>query len=125
MQSTTLASADCFIQWQSADALHTDRQFFGKIDFWRDILPSNLGEQLLGNGPGVSAEVDLAPGEQIPGADARAVQDIPKQAVRSAFKTRHIPGPYQGRFYPRGLLADCTGSAISSGKTCTHSASPA
>lgn len=109
MQSTTLASADCFIQWQSADAVHTDRQFFGKIDFWRDLLPGDLGEQLLDNGPGVSAEVELAPGEQIPDVDARAVHVIQKQAVSAAFNTRHLPGPYQGRFYPRGVLAGCNG----------------
>jgi len=109
MQSTTLASADCFIQWQSADALHTDRQFFSKIDFWRDILPGDLGQQMLDKGPGVSAEVDVAPGEQIPAVDARAVHAVQKQAVSTAFKTRHVPGPYQGRFYPRGLLAGCNG----------------
>lgn len=109
MQSTTLASADCFIQWRSADALHTDRQCFSKIDFWRDILPGDLGERLLDNGPGVGAEVDLAPGEQIPGVDARAIHVVQKQAVSAAFSTRHLPGPCQGRFYPRGLLAGCTG----------------
>jgi hypothetical protein len=109
MQRTKLASGDCFIQWQSADALHTDRQFFSKIDFWRDILPGDLGEQLLDNGPGINAEVDVAPGEQIPHVDARAVHTVRKQAVSAAFNSRHLTEPCEGRFYPRGLLAGCAG----------------
>ena len=104
MQRTELASADCFVQWHSADAMHTDRQFFGKIDFWRDILPGNLAQQLLDSGPGVGVEVELAPGECIPAADAGAVQAVQKRAVGTAFGIRRLPGPFKGRFYPRGLL---------------------
>ena len=109
MQSTTLASAECFIQWQSADAMHIDRQFFGKIDFWRDILPGDLREQLLDNGPGVSVKVDVTPGEQIPAVGACAAHTMQRRAVRDAFRMRDLPGPFQGRFYPRGLLAGCNG----------------
>jgi SAM-dependent methyltransferase len=109
MQRTRMASADCFIQWQSADALHTDRQFFSKIDFWRDILPGNLSEQLQDSGPGARAAVELAPGEQIPPVDTRALHTLRKQAVNSALGSRHRQEFHEGRFYPRGLLAGCAG----------------
>jgi len=109
MERSLLASADCFIQWRSVDALHTDRQHFSKIDFWRDILPRDLGDQLHGSAPGTEAEVDLAPGGPIPDVDARAIHSVPRQAMNSALSARHMPGLHDGRFYPRGLLASCTG----------------
>ena len=109
MQRSVLASADCFLKWRSADALHTDRQHFGKIDFWRDILPGDLGELLQESGPGSRAEVDVHPGGSIPEVDASAVHGVPRQAVNSALNSRHMPGLKDGRFYPRGLLASCAG----------------
>ena len=109
MQRSMLASADCFLKWRSADALHTDRQHFGKIDFWRDILPGDLGELLQESGPGNRVEVDVHPGGSIPEVDAGAVHSVPRQAVNSALSSRHMPGLKDGRFYPRGLLASCAG----------------
>jgi SAM-dependent methyltransferase len=103
------ASADGYIEWRSADAVHTDRQHFSKIDFWRDILPGGLGEQLQELAPGTVAEVDLAPGGPIPEVDASAIYRVRRQLVKSALKSRHLPDLQEGRFYPRGLLADCTG----------------
>ena len=47
MQCTNPASAECYLRWHAAHALHTDRQFFGKIDFRRDILPGEPGGRLL------------------------------------------------------------------------------
>lgn len=111
MERSMLASADCFIQWRSADALHTDRQHFSKIDFWRDILPGDLGEQLQESGPGIVAEVGIAPGGPIPEVDAGAVHNVRRQVLKSGLNSRHIPGLHDGRFYPRGVLANCTGLA--------------
>lgn len=46
MNSTILASAECYIAWDSVDAAHKDWQYYPRIDFWRDILPGNLNQQL-------------------------------------------------------------------------------
>jgi SAM-dependent methyltransferase len=109
MQRTTLASAECFIEWQSADAWHTDRQFFSKLDFWRDILPGELGGRVQDCGPGNPTAIDLAPGQVIPVRDARAIHTVRKQEVSTALAGRELPGLFPCRFYPRGLLAGCNG----------------
>lgn len=109
MERTTLATADAYIQWKSADALHTDRQFFTKMDFWRDELPGDLSSRLLENGAGKSAEVYVPPGELIPAVKAGAIRPVHARTMNALFSKRRMPGPFRGRFYPRGLLADCEG----------------
>lgn len=109
MQRAELASVECFLRWHSADAVHTDHQYFGKIDLARDVLPGRLTEQLVGKGPGIGAEVKLGPGESIPARDAASARALERAAVRASFDARRMPGPYRGRSYPRGLLAGVDG----------------
>ena len=40
------ASVEVALNWQSQDASHCERQFFERINFWRDIMPGNLAEKL-------------------------------------------------------------------------------
>ena len=60
------ASLEMSLQWESADASHCERQFFERVNFWRDVFPGNLAEQLDAAAPGnwvseaVSAEDMLA-----------------------------------------------------------------
>jgi len=103
-----LANAEFFIRWQSVDALHIDHVYFAAVDFRRDIFPADLGERLLAAGPGVTIETTMAAGELIPGVAAENHRELPRRGVDTAFTTRHLPGPFRGRFYPRGWLADCT-----------------
>lgn len=109
MQRTALANAECFIRWQSADASHADWRYFPKLDFWRDIFPGDLGGKLEQGGPGVSTEVSLDAGALTSGLDVQAYQELPKRKLASIFKTHHLPGPFCGRFYPRGVLAGSSG----------------
>ncbi len=108
MSDTILASAEFFIRWQSNDARHTDHEYFAAVDFWRDIFPADLGERLQAAGPGVTLETTTAAGKLIPGVSASARHDLPRRGIDMAFATHHLPGPFRGRFYPRGWLADCT-----------------
>ena len=108
MSLPILANAGFFIRWQSIDARHIDHVYFAAVDFRRDIFPADLGERLLAAGPGVTIETTMAAGELIPGVSAENLYDLPRRGVDLAFATRHVPGPFRGRFYPRGWLADCT-----------------
>jgi SAM-dependent methyltransferase len=103
-----MADADFFIRWQSVDARHIDHEYYATVDFRRDIVPVDLGERLQAAGPGVTIETTMAAGELIPGVTAENLHDLPRRDVDPAFTTRHMPGPFPGRFYPRGWLADCT-----------------
>ena len=103
-----LANAEFFIRWQSVDARHIDHVYFAGVDLRRDIFPVDPGERLLAAGPGVTIETTMAAGKLIPGVTAENLHDLPRRGVDTAFTTRHLPGPFRGRFYPRGWLADCT-----------------
>jgi hypothetical protein len=108
MPYTIPASAEFFIRWQSTDARHIDHVYFPVVDFRRDCFPADLGERFQSAGPGIILEIITAAGELIPGVSAGARHDLLRRDVDRAFAVRHLPGPFLGRFYPRGWLADCT-----------------
>lgn len=108
MSPPILANAEFFIRWQSVDARHIDHEYFSAVDFQRDIFPADLGERLQAAGAGVTIEATMAAGELIPGVSAECLRDLPRRDVDMVFASRHLPGPFCGRFYPRGWLADCT-----------------
>jgi SAM-dependent methyltransferase len=103
-----LANAEFFIRWQSVDARHIEHVYFAAVDFRRDIFPVDLGERLLAARPGVTIETTMAAGEHLPGVTSGNLHDLPRRGVDTVFAARHLPGPFCGRFYPRGWLADCT-----------------
>ncbi len=109
MERFSLAAAECYLKWRSMDAAHTDRHFFPALDLERDILPGNLAQRMLNSQAGTVSEVSLAPGEIIPETAASAVHTVTKPELTAAFRSRRIPGPFAGRYYPRGLLAECDG----------------
>ena len=111
MESAKLASAACFVRWRSMDATHCDWQYFPRINFWRDIFPGDLAERLLHAGPGVLLEASVEH-EALPSSGGTAVRTVPREKLREVFRARHFPGPFTGRFYPRGLLAECGFSDI-------------
>ena len=101
-----MANAEFFIRLQSVDARHIDHAYFAAVDFQRDFLPADLGERLQAAGPGATIETPMTAGELIPGVTAENHRELPRRGVDMAFATRHLPGPFRGRFYPRGWLAD-------------------
>jgi hypothetical protein len=108
MSYTMPASAKFFIRWQSTDARHIDHEYFPAVDFRRDSFPADLGERFQSAGPGIILKTITAAGELIPGVSAGARHDLLRRDVDRVFAARHLPGPFLGRFYPRGWLADCT-----------------
>lgn len=109
MQTTTSASAECFVSWRSGDTVHRDWRYFPKLNLWRDFLPDNLGERMQTQ-RGVLAEVAVAPGDA--GSLNRSPQrrNLPRAAVEQTFQRRRLHGPFAGRFYPRGVLAPVSGA---------------
>lgn len=109
--TTDLVSAEFYVSWQGHHSVHRDWRYFPRIDCWRDLLPGNLGERIQDEGGGL-AEVevepdvaDLATDEVLPRR-----RDLPASPVIDAFRRRHLRGPYEGRFYPRGVLARVVGA---------------
>ena len=108
MDRAKLASAACFVRWQSTDAWHCDWQYFPKLNFWRDIFPGDLAERLPQAAPGEQLEVPVERAA-LPATGGTAVRELLRHQLDQVFSARAFPGPYVGRFYPRGLLADCAG----------------
>lgn len=104
MQTTTPASAECFVRWHSGDAIHCDWRYFPKLNLWRDFMPGDLGERMQ-NRDGVLAKVKVAPGDMVALSESPQHRDLPRPAVEEAFQKRRLHGPFTGRFYPRGVLA--------------------
>jgi hypothetical protein len=109
MQTTTLASAECFVSWRSNGTTHRDWRYFPKLNFWRDFLPGDLGESMRMR-DGRLAEVDVYSDEALPVSGSTERIDLPQAALEQAFHRRHLHGPFTGRFYPRSVLAQVNGA---------------
>lgn len=103
--------ADLFFQlsWHSSDARHTDAYAGRNVNFWRDLLPRRLMDELWHLAPGDQSDVTFAPGELFTNGNARNLRRIShRQFDPTAIGAPQIP-PRKGRFYPRGLLKGMIG----------------
>lgn len=91
--------------WSSPQAVHYERRFFDRINFWRDYFPGNMGEQLNTAEIGQRVSYQAEAGELVEPYEPNQIQRI----KRSQFQTRVSAGlvitPRQGRFYPRNLVS--------------------
>jgi len=104
-------TADLFFQinWSSPGVQHTDAYAGIQVNFWRDIMPGQLYENLQGRKPGDMVQLEL-PSDQL-------LEDTDKQDLitidRRQFDVQRIDKaalqPRAGRFYPKGLLKDIPG----------------
>jgi SAM-dependent methyltransferase len=103
--NSQIGQVEVCLRWQSGQASHCDRRFFGRLNFWRDYFPGDLGERLNQASVGDSLIYEAAAGELVEGYDTNRVHKI----KREQFKTRLSPGlviePRCGRFYPRSLVS--------------------
>lgn len=110
MDKAKTASVECALDWSSADAAHAERYLFDKVDFWRDLFPSNIGDELNRLAPGETAETILAPGEVVDPHDPSQVKTLDKERMALCLRGGRTIEPHRGRFYPRGLAAGATDS---------------
>ena len=104
MPNARQATVEFALRWQSADAGHTDRLYFDKINFWRDFFPGRLGESLAGIAVGGSAVASFAAGELVPEWSASAIHRVRQDQIRLKLRTGMEITPRVGRFYPRGMV---------------------
>jgi SAM-dependent methyltransferase len=104
-------TADLFFQinWSSPGARHSDAYAGIQVNFWRDILPGRLYENLQGRTPGDMVQFELPSDEVLEDFDKQDLRTID----RGQFDTQRIHKaalqPCRGRFYPKGLLKDIPG----------------
>ena len=104
MDRTKIVSVEVALKWQSLDATHIDRRYYGRVDLWRDIFPGSLGEQLYQAKIGQLISQAVGEGELIASFDPHEVRTI----NIGQFNQQPKPGlrvePHLGRFYPRVFL---------------------
>ncbi|MFW6005490.1 MAG: hypothetical protein ACOCPN_03330, partial [Desulfonatronovibrionaceae bacterium] len=99
----SLATIEFEVSWQSRQARHREKYLARKVNMWRDIFFPGMKETLLEqNSPQVT--MSYKPGEAVPARDKSHLKTTPlSKFIQRKFLDEPIV-PYQGRFYPRGLL---------------------
>jgi SAM-dependent methyltransferase len=98
------AAVETTIRWEQHGINHCNRQYFERINFWRDIFPGALSVKLAdSNGEPVSES--FSPGELVPPWSSNRIHRV----KRSALKLQRRHGPplelLRGRHYPRYIAA--------------------
>lgn len=94
MEKTWRAAIEFSLTYRSSCAVHMDRIYLGKVDFWRDIFPGSIRHHL----------VDMVCGERF-GEDFKAGVLVPsyrsQRLVRLSLNNSSSLVP--GRFYPKDI----------------------
>ena len=107
--SKAMASMLFELQWQSAEASHTERHLAPKLNLWRDILPPGLDQALMDQPLGFTTRQAFAAGELVQPYQASGCLDIRSAAFNRRYRKNNYIEPRNGRFYPRGFIAGTRG----------------
>ncbi len=94
------AQIEFSLQWQSQYGLHNDRWYAEKIDFWRDLFPGSLQQNIAALSPGEFCRVAFDAGSLVPEYNEKKIIEFSK----NLFVNGHdgvVSHPLPGRFYPQ------------------------
>lgn len=92
------------VEWNSGDCRHRDAFWAENVSMWRDCLPLNLADRLIGTEVGDSVEIEIAPQEfHQPYAPAKRILIRPNQ-FSDTLAGGDTVSLHPGRYYPQGLL---------------------
>jgi FKBP-type peptidyl-prolyl cis-trans isomerase 2 len=97
------------LDWKSEYVRHRDCFVAQQVNFWRDIFPPSLYENLMNKMTGESISLEFAPGKIVPPLDSQKTRKIKRRQFNDQFKPGEIVTPRFGRFYPKGILSDIAG----------------
>ncbi|MGM0787320.1 MAG: methyltransferase domain-containing protein [Thermodesulfobacteriota bacterium] len=98
IDKNSLADIEFRVKWQSLEGTHVDASLV-MVNFWRDLLPEEIFESLMGSEPGETKTFGFAPGQLIPEYNPENQYRLKRSDFNEAFAK-----PAFGRFYPKGLL---------------------
>jgi SAM-dependent methyltransferase len=104
-----LASIEFILKWEKNGIKHEDRHYAHRVNFWRDILPPKLGDDVMGASVGDHIEKTFQPGEIVPPSSTCAIHPVPLRNIEGRLIDGTSYRPRYGRFYPRGILQGVTG----------------
>ena len=105
------STVDLFFQtkWTSGIADHTDAYAARQVNLWRDLLPQDILNQLMGRQTGDGFTVHFNPGVLLEPHRVQDVRDLSRIQFQPERVGRTFFEPRPGRFYPKGVLKDIAG----------------
>jgi len=98
------AAIEVRVDWEHRGVRHRNRQYFGKFNFWRDILPGELSIKLPdSDGDWVSERFPA--GELVPPWSERHIHRVRISALRLQRRNGPPITLHAGRHYPRYIAA--------------------
>jgi SAM-dependent methyltransferase len=98
------ASLEMSLQWESSDARHCERQFFERVNFWRDVFPGQLAEQLDSAATGTWVGETVTAEDLLLEFQSGEVRQLKREHFRPDLAKVMSVQPHVGRFYPRHFL---------------------
>jgi hypothetical protein len=97
------------LHWQSAAARHTETLIAPKLNLWRDIFPSELEPEVIGQPVGHRASHTFAPGDLVPSLQETRILRLRQAQFDRRFTGRGYVQPRAGRYYPKGIIEGVDG----------------
>ncbi len=97
------------LQWQSAEAAHTEHYHALNVNTWRDCLPDALLQALEGKTTGDVVFLDFDPGTLVSAYDSKKTFAVKRGQFNNRLRPEQPAEPRMGRFYPKGLLQGIAG----------------
>ncbi|NNF45728.1 MAG: methyltransferase domain-containing protein [Desulfofustis sp.] len=97
------AAIEFSLHWKSRYAVHNDRCYIDKIDFWRDIFPGSMGDKLEKLDARHIHSETFRPGELVPNYNDKnllVIRNPPHTPATGITKVTLEPG----RYYPKGYF---------------------
>jgi SAM-dependent methyltransferase len=96
------------LSWQSGVAVHREKLFVRKINFWRDIFPGNMLDEVAALKPGESCTRQFDVGVLTPPFSTGNIVTCPLSRF-GKLQDGSVITPVAGRFYPQGLAWSALG----------------
>lgn len=93
------------IKWESSGARHCEAYAAKKVNFWRDMLPEPLADELMGKLPGDQIGCNFDAGDLFKEDNSPQISYIKRHDFDPGRLALTHCIPRMGRFYPKGILS--------------------
>jgi SAM-dependent methyltransferase len=104
MNETKRSCAEFSLNWKSIYAIHCDRYYFPRVNYWRDIFPGQFGDSLSEIAEGEERAESFDPGVLVPPYRKGNILSVKESQIRLPSGIQNIAALKTGRFYPRGII---------------------
>lgn len=102
MRKSRGASIEFSMIWESEYAVHNERRFITRVNFWRDLFPGRMGEAAEALLPGERCRESFAAGRLVLPFTTDGIVRFKEKCFESQ-QGYHSLLPRIGRFYPQGI----------------------